>query len=277
MKRFHATNDRHDPKGAICMDPNRIDDLARVVGSGQSRRRILKTLAGGAFGALAASVGIGDASAAKKRSAGNVCATNADCLSNHCLSQGRGRAICACGSPTECPQATDQCHIATCIVGICGIGVNTGAACNDGDLCTTGETCQANGTCGGGTATVCTASDACHDAGTCDPGTGVCSNPAKTNGVSCGAGLICQSGVCVVSAGCGGACGTGGQLLDGTCFLAYPNCPGSYGVAANGCGVNPCICGSGSLAVCGSSGECASGEVCILIGSTGQCFGGCSA
>jgi len=52
-------------------------------------------------------------------------------------------------------------------------------------------------------------------------------------------------------------------------------------VAANGGGVNPCVCSAGSYAVCDTTGACADGEVCILIfegsGYVGHCFGGCPA
>ena len=43
------------------MEPQRLDSLAKLVGSGHSRRRVLKTLAGGALAAVSASIGLGEA------------------------------------------------------------------------------------------------------------------------------------------------------------------------------------------------------------------------
>jgi hypothetical protein len=99
----------------------------------------------------------------------------------------------------------------------------------------------------------------------------------------------------VTDASCGGAacpplseeepCGTcpnKAACLDGACFTQYPYCSGpSYGVVANGGGVNACVCGSGSYAVCTTTGECPTDQVCILIpegsGFVGHCLAGCPA
>jgi len=121
------------------MDPNRIDHLARVIGSGQSRRRILKTLAGAALGALTVGIGRDDARAAKRRTNGNICASNANCLSNVCVNQGRNRRICGCGSPNDCPPPSDQCHVATCLAGVCGIGADPSS---NTDCCSSNSDCD---------------------------------------------------------------------------------------------------------------------------------------
>lgn len=129
------------------MDPNRIDHLARVIGSGQSRRRILKTLAGAALGALTVGIGRDDASAAKRRTNGNICAANANCLSNVCVNQGRNRRICGCGSPNDCPPPSDQCHVATCLAGVCGIGADPSSntdCCSSNSDCDLGLVCRDN-------------------------------------------------------------------------------------------------------------------------------------
>jgi hypothetical protein len=156
------------------MEPKTLDHLARLVGSGQSRRRVLKSLAGGALGAIAASIGIGGASARALRSVGNSCASNADCASGLCVQEGRTRKICHCQAATDCP----------------------------GDACHT-PICQANGSCTS-TAVICTALDACHTAGVCDPQTGVCSNPVAL-GATCDDGDACTSGTtCQADGSCGG-------------------------------------------------------------------------
>ena len=219
------------------MDPHRFDRLTRALGSGQSRRGMLKSLAGGAVGAALAVVGIGDAAAAiRKRSVGNSCNYNSDCASGLCVAESRTRKICHCVSAGDCPAAKDVCHSAACLpTGYCGFTVNVGAPCDDGNLCTTGDVCQADGSCAG-TAVVCTALDECHDAGTCDLASGTCSNPAKANGSACTGGICCN-GTCTDDTttsncgSCGNVCPAGDTCTSGTC------------VAGNG-GAGTCLAGT---------------------------------
>lgn len=88
------------------MDDNQFDRIARVIGSGSSRRNVLKTLAGGTFAAAASFAGLGEASAAaRKRGGGVVCSKNADCESDFCAPRDRtGRRYCDCLA--ESPAAT---------------------------------------------------------------------------------------------------------------------------------------------------------------------------
>ena len=101
--------------------------------------------------------------------------------------------VCTGGSPVVCT-ALDQCHDAgTCDTGtgLCSNPPKTdGTGCTDGNACTQTDTCQ-GGVCTGGSPVVCTALDQCHDAGTCDTGTGLCSNPPKTDGMTCTDGSAC--------------------------------------------------------------------------------------
>ncbi len=186
------------------MEPKHFDQFARIVGASGSRRGILKALAGGVLGALTATAGYRETIAAKKRSAGNICAQNVDCASNRCVTVGRNRKVCQCGSMSDCPQPKDQCQLATCSSGACGVAVNVGAPCNDGNACTTSDSCQPNGACVG-TPIACVALDQCHAVGLCDPKTGVCSNPIKQNSAACNDGDLCtqtdqcQNGVCTGS------------------------------------------------------------------------------
>jgi hypothetical protein len=114
---------------------------------------------------------------------GNACTKDDVCTSG----------VCA-GTAVVCPPP-DQCHT----LGVCnpetGLCSNPAKAdktpCNDGNACTEGDVCL-SGACMPGTAKVCTASDQCHNAGICDPKTGICSNPAKPNGTSCGDGAFCN-------------------------------------------------------------------------------------
>ena len=106
-------------------------------------------------------------------------------------------------------------------------------------------------------------------------------------GVCCASDQVCQRGACVAKSFCathpnGTACGTGGACLDGNCFLVYPNCNGgSYAVAANGGGVNACLCGdydSGSRASCTTTSDCPNaGEVCFAYAPGFICNPGCPA
>ena len=97
------------------MDPRDFDRLARTLDEGQSRRRALRALAGGALGLAAASLGFDKTSAAAKRSVGNACRLNGDCASGLCQRQGPSRAICACSATSEgatCPGGV--CHEQAC-------------------------------------------------------------------------------------------------------------------------------------------------------------------
>jgi hypothetical protein len=185
------------------MDSRNFDHLARVVGAGTSRRGILKALAGGVFGAAAASLGLAGVSAHQQRSVGNSCLTNSDCASGLCVTESRTRKTCRCVTPSDCPQPTDQCQIATCANGACSNPPKQdGTICDDGDACTQTDTCV-NGACIGGNPVVCSPVDQCHDTGVCNPKTGICSNPIKQNGAACDDGDACtqtdecQNGVCV--------------------------------------------------------------------------------
>lgn len=133
--------------------------------------------------------------------AGRTCREHANCCSKLCgPKDATGRRRCLCQSIADCP-APDQCHVATCVAGVCGETVLLGQACNDGNACITGETCQANGSCGGGTRTVCTPQSQCHTVA-CNPATGRCVQTPLT-GTACNADNsactadTCQAGVCI--------------------------------------------------------------------------------
>jgi hypothetical protein len=95
------------------MDARRFDDLSRLLASGVSRRRVLKTFAVTALGGLAVrSVGV---AAAPSRELGEKCGTGRQCASGFCdTAQRPGQCACppgttACGghagSPIACVPA----------------------------------------------------------------------------------------------------------------------------------------------------------------------------
>jgi len=114
-----------------------------------------------------------------------------------------GTGTCA-GTEVVC-LPLDQCHDAgecDALTGTCSNPSKSNAwTCDDGDKCTENDACNV-GVCGG-TAVVCTPTDECHDAGVCSTLTGLCSDPARGNGVPCNdndrctLGDACSSGFCV--------------------------------------------------------------------------------
>jgi hypothetical protein len=181
------------------MDPKQFDRLARIVGSGSSRRTVLKTLAGGTF-ALATAVGLNNADAAAPRSAGNSCTSNADCASHLCVQESRTRKICHCASANDCPASNGLCQASACLP---------------------------NGSCSS-TSVVCQPLDQCHVAGTCNPATGICSNPVAPIGIGCDDGNPCTiSDSCQANGTCVGVpknCADGNACTTDTCDGASGNC-----------------------------------------------------
>ena len=119
-----------------------------------------------------------------------------------------------------------------------------GATCNDGNIFTVLDECRA-GVCRGEdkcTNVVCTPVSQCHDAGVCDPVTGLCSEPAKIDGVACDDGndgtsndqclnghcsggvicgrVLCRAPVCQAPSCVQGTCVT--NFVNGACDDADP-------------------------------------------------------
>jgi len=182
-----------------------------------------------------------------------------------------------CDAPGPC-QENGICDAAT---GQCVYqSKQNGTPCDDGNACTRTDTCQ-DGVCVGGNPIVCTASDQCHDAGVCNPATGQCSNPAKSNGVSCNDGNPCttndrcQNGVCTGTqmictlANATSTCSAGICVMTG-CNSGYANC---NGVDSDGCETNL----MSSSNHCGScNAACSTNNMSFTMCSGGNCSGTCN-
>jgi len=212
-------------------------------------------------------------------SAGQACATDADCGEGSCQATAGGASICctaACNGPcrlcgasgTACTNLPDDaaCGIITC---------PADTTCRDFPPSVTSQRCVA-GSCGGqqlcqgnarSVGQACSASNLCDSAGNC-------SLPKKGNGQACAVGSECTSNSCVDGVCCNGACA--GQCQ--TCAVT--------GICRNAdtdptCGVVSC---SGFDADCVSNrtdtssacvgGRCRAASDCGFASSTARCGAG---
>lgn len=283
------------------MDSDRFDDLVKRIGANSSRRRVLASL----LGAAGASFGLGRASAAtRKRSVGNSCNVNSDCITNLCVQESRTRKICHCVSAADCPAATDPCHTGACLPnGYCGMTVNFNAPCDDADACTTNDVCQADGSCAGaaiecganasctggvcscdgGAAATCTTGSCCPVGQICGPGD-VCSPPldsgnACNEGQDCVSGLCCpagsaQAGLCGYDVGQACPNGSNNACCSGTCVDGF--CQASKGDAG-------AACDPGDVADCNAGLNCCTDDVsptgvaCVDTNTSNTHCGACNA
>jgi hypothetical protein len=219
------------------MDPRSFDHLARLIGSGRSRRQLLKTLSGGALGAAMAGMGLRASAAASKRSVGNACRVNADCASDLCVSESRTRKICRCAAASDCPLSGDPCATAVCNPdGTCGVeriadGIACGVSCCAADQFCAGDVCVAG-------------------QGTCPAGANAC----QGNFTNCNANGQCY---CRTSSEgdtrCGGAAPGGGSLptcgecgSSAECATLYPGIPGVFCVM----GIQHCCTATAPRGIC---------------------------
>ena len=205
-------------------------------------------------------------------------------LGDHCQNQ-----ACVPGTPNPCT-AIDGCHEnGTCdhVTGSCSTPLSTnGKDCSDGDACTLTDKCV-GGVCTptGGT-TQCHALDQCHVVGVCDHQSGVCSNPAKTDGMGCDDGNVCSTGETCQNGQCtGGVLQTTCQPSDschlvGTCDpvngCSTPPAPDTTlcNFDSDGCTVND-HCSNGTC-VAGAPMSCQPVDLCHLAGSCIHPAGNCS-
>jgi hypothetical protein len=260
------------------MDGRSFDDLARLVATSHSRRRLLRGLVGGAAGGLLGLAGVGAGAAVACRGAGRTCREDADCCSRTCGQDDRtGRRRCACRGGTapcrngclpadgcctngDCAGLVDQCAKGVCDQdsGRCRRVVRTGARCDAGDPCTTDDRCQSDGTCAG-TPRDCGDGLDCTDDG-CDPAGG-CVHTVRP-------------GTCLI----GGACYADGDRHPDTpcrvCAAGQDQTAWSAAPQGTACDdANPCTAGE----ACDGAGHCAAGvpvacPACLVCNpATGTC------
>jgi hypothetical protein len=181
---------------------------------------------------------------------GNACTTTDACASG----------VCTGFNPVVCV-ASDGCHQGgTCApeTGTCSNPVAPdGTSCSDGDACTRSDACV-GGVCIGSSPVACTARDGCHEAGTCDSATGICTNPARPDGVAC-SDACTPDGTCVDSA-CIGPDTVVCTPID-VCHVAG-TCDPATGVCSNPAGANGTACDDGNA--------CTTDDACVNGTCTGQ-------
>ena len=181
---------------------------------------------------------------------GNACTRADACQGGACV--GADPVICTaqdqCHAAGVCDPATGQCS---------NPAVADGTACDDRSLCTRNDACTA-GTCAGEQGVTCMAQDQCHAAGTCDPATGVCSNPARANGVACDDGNACTRADTCQAGACIGANPVACTAQD-QCHVAGV-CDPATGVCSNPARANGAACDDGNA--CTRADTCQAGA-CI--------------
>lgn len=284
------------------MDDNTFDALARALGSGRSRRGILKGLGAAALGAAGLDR-LG--SAAAKGTNSRACATICGQLygSNlaaqvQCTRQGeRGQGPCAaCGfNPANYCSGTCT-NVATDITncGACGHVCPTADSCNT-PMCSSGVCSSVptneNGACSG-VGSDCTtpmcSSGYCkgfpiNEGGPCDNGTGTCDfGTCVANPVGCPTGTTDCNSTCVDLSSdssncgaCGSSCVAGNECNTATCYqgACYHNSnPAAQGAPCN-CGTGTCDVNGNCVATGGGPGTCAAGEDYCLTGTAVTCNG----
>src|SRR6478672_2974409 len=204
-----------------------LDQVARTIAAGGSRRAVLKRIGGAVAGALLVSLGLGAKPAAADgcRPCGSSGAPCCGCCS------GTTGSSCAAGTSNSLCGVNGQ----RCVVCPKNTRCNGGACTccpvdqpNCGIICTVGQPCTANGTCG-----------ACTNPVGGFPCNGVCKLPS---GATCSSHAQCASGIC--STGSPRTC-----IGEATC-----GCPGAF--SCNSCTFTPCGTGD-CLVVETPSGTCA--------------------
>ncbi len=206
----------------------------------------------------------------------NACTTRDTCQSGACV--GADAVACA---------PLSQCHVAGTCDPVTGACTNPEKAnnsnCNDGNACTVTDKCLA-GDCVGSTPVMCAASDQCHDAGVCNVATGICSKPAKQNGVKCDDANSCTNGDACQNGACTPASQVLCSALDG-CHVAGVCDPANGGkctlpLKADGAPCNdgrtcfgPDVCTGG---VCGGPKVTCDDGVACTTDSCSEQLGGCT-
>ncbi len=205
---------------------------------------------------------------------GNACTQTDTCVSG----------VCTGANPVVCG-AVDACHTAGVCATATGVCSNPAkpdnSTCDDGNACTLTDQCK-TGACVGSNPVTCTALDQCHDAGVCATGSGVCSNPLKSDGVTCSDGNVCTKADKCTSGSCVGTAYTcaapdqchnaGACLGDGTCTNPAKSdgmvCTDSN-ACTNGDACVSGVCQSGTAVTCVALDQCHAVGTCNI--GSGQC------
>jgi hypothetical protein len=189
------------------MDDNRFDSLTRALGSGRSRRGVLKTLGAAALGAIGLTT-VGEAAAAPPASKPSKpskcygdhssCTNGKQCCSGTCTNR-----TCAPAVPVDlCAGKTcddgNECTTDSCSGGVCSHNPTSGAPCNGGlGTCDPSGTCKPGVACG--PAMSCPPPSSSCQINSCDVGTSICIiyNVAKDTICDSGAGTCDGAGTCV--------------------------------------------------------------------------------
>jgi hypothetical protein len=236
----------------------KFERIAKLLGSGLSRRQALGRLGASLGASVVGVLGIGSrASAATVAECNTYCrqftaasaflacrSTCLRCPSTSQLCGTTGQSTTCCNSGSSCVNGTcvaadlcagvvcnppDACHSAVCDPGTgrCIFPPRpNGTACNDGNVCTQSDSCQA-GVCVG-VPRVCDDGNPCTD-DVCDPAAG-CIHRPKPDGTACGGGMVCQAGVC-------------GQCVNGATRSCYTGPAGTAGVGVCSAGTQTCTSG----------------------------------
>jgi hypothetical protein len=184
------------------MDGYLFDQIAKVLATTPSRRRVLRLLLGGGAASLARL-------AAPSRAGAEEC-TDPPCKTCGTVQCGQC-TVCVGGACENLPELTD-CgpDDSLCTSDRCQGGVCVHSALRDGGPCTDDEDACTNDICINGACVhqpvVCSDSNPCHLT-FCDPGSG-CVTQNQPDDTPCGAGKTCLGGICCMSGAvvCDGAC-----------------------------------------------------------------------
>ena len=270
------------------MDDSRFDELTRKFGQGWTRRRALKTIAGGVAGLFAGSAAFNVASARTltichasgdeatpyesmtiEQTEFNLHARHGDFMRVECCADG------------ECASLAGMCSSGACENGYCvQLPQPAGTACG-GDACLEQGSCDGAMTCvDADIPVVCEPIDECHLVDGCDPVTGCVQianegascTPDETHDGVCDAAGICQPIlICTAAPTCSenSDCLDGDTCVNGGCFSACAN--GAYCNAdcsdcrcqfkAQGSG-HYCLDAGAYIGLCQSDGDCPEGSLC---------------
>lgn len=209
------------------MEQARFDKLARGLAAGNSRREVVRTLAGAAIGGILAAVGASEAGARKKK-----------------RGKGKGNGKRKCAPPNRCgkrknPQcctSSEICENSACIP----CGSQAGQPCCAGNTCTAPLTCNQQRTCEALTPPTPPA-----------PPCGGSNQDCCADATPCGTGLVCTRGTCT-------ACGD----RAGQSCCANTTCSAPLVCNQQGTCEAPPPCGESGQDCCAGATPCGSGLVC---------------